>query len=186
MTYAVCLIYGLALLIEEWYAGRMSGKHPRVMYLRKGMAALVLIVLWNNVLVANAAYLKKDVERQQMLSLMTRVVSAVEAREDYVRGETPLAFVGKIRMREMPGFEMFSGDGRTSGLNGLNEKIQIKNYRDYAAYFQYILNEPANLCDEVQCQELEDNAAVRSMPVFPEKGSIEMLDGILVVKMGND
>ena len=110
----------------------------------------------------------------------------MDEKEDYVRGETTVAFIGKINMREMPGFETFGGNGNTSGVQGLTETDQIKNYRDYEAYFQYILNVPVWLCTEEQRVGLWNRPEVKAMPVFPAEGSIEMVDGILVVKMGEE
>lgn len=187
MMYAYCLIYLLALLLGEWEIHNAADNKKRM---AKWIRAITLVIigftLWNYFPVANAAYLKKDLERQQTMSLMTRVVAEMESREDYVRGETQVAFIGKINMREMPGFETFDGNGRTTGIIGLTENDQIKNYRDYEAYFTYILNNPANLCGEEQCVQLAELDAVKKMPVFPEKGSMEVVDGILIVKMGTN
>ena len=184
MMYATVLTYLLIVLIGEWMTGTGGKGHSGFKAIQRAVLLLTGIVLWNNISVANAAYLKKDVERQQVAALMTQVVVAMEARDDYVRGETPVAFIGDIEMDEMKGFEMFSGDARTSGMMGLADNSYIKNYEGYYAYFRYILDNPANLCDEEKCLELEETPSVREMPVFPNQGSMRMQDGVLIVKMG--
>lgn len=84
---------------------------------------LVAFVLVQNVTIANTAYVKKELDANATLSTMTRVVDQLEQRDDYVPGETPVAFVGA-------------------------------------------------------------DPVVAEMPSFPEKGYIECVDGVLVVKMG--
>ena len=84
----------------------------------------------------------------------------------------------------MPGFEAFEGDGRTSGVQGLTANDQIKNYRDYEEYFQYVLNIPIDLCTEEQRSALWEMQEVKAMPVFPDEECMQTVDGILVVKMG--
>lgn len=185
MMYAFCLVYLFALLIVRWFLKTVDEKWRRVgKNIRILTVIIVFLVFWNNIILSNAAYLKKDLERQQMLSLMTRVVAAIEEREDYVQGETRLAFVGKIQKDTMEGFELFAGDGRTSGVIGLNENIQIKNSRNYEQYFRYVLNIPVNLCESQELLNLMNKNEIKQMPVFPAHGSIEMIDGTLVIKMG--
>lgn len=187
MMYAFCFVYLLALLLGKWnYQKAAEAGKRRDKYILAAVTGCVIFVIWNGIPVANAGYLKKDLERQQTLSLMTRVVTEMEEQKEYKPGETTVAFVGKINKREMPGFEMFSGNGNTSGVQGLTETDQIKNYRDYEAYFRYILNIPVKLCTEEQRTELWKEAEVEEMPIFPEEGSIEMVNGILVVKMGEE
>lgn len=187
MMYAYCLIYLLSLLLGEWEIHNVSDdKKQKAERIRIISLIMIGFTIWNYFPVANAAYLKKELERQQTMSLMTRVVAEMESREDYVRGETQVALIGKINMSEMPGFETFDGNGRTTGIIGLTENDQIKNYRDYEAYFTYILNNPVNLCGEEKSIQLSELDAVKKMPVFPEKGSMEIIGGILVVKMGTN
>lgn len=187
MMYSFCFVYLLALFLGRWRRENAPGTGKGLARgVSCGLIAGVIFIIWNGIPVANAGYLKKDLERQQTMSLMTRVVMEMDEKEDYVRGETTVAFIGKINMREMPGFETFGGNGNTSGVQGLTETDQIKNYRDYEAYFQYILNVPVRLCTEEQRVGLWNRPEVKAMPVFPAEGSIEMVDGILVVKMGEE
>lgn len=187
MMYSFCLIYLLALFLGAWRCQGAARKGAKVArYVQIAMMGCVAFVIWNGIPVANAGYLKKDLERQQTLSLMTRVVMEMDKEEEYKRGETTVAFVGKIDMREMPGFETFSGNGNTSGVQGLTETDQIKNYRDYEAYFRYILNVPVKLCTEEQRLDFWNRPEVEAMPVFPAEGSIEMVDGMMVIKMGEE
>lgn len=185
MMYGFCMIYILTLLVAEWNIKNSSEKHRKTAkYARTVIIAGVAFIIWNGFPMANAAYLKKDLERQQTHSLMTRVAERMESQEGYIRGETTVAFVGKIDMPEMPGFEAFEGDGRTSGVQGLTANDQIKNYRDYEEYFQYVLNIPIDLCTEEQRSALWEMQEVKAMPVFPDEGCMQTVDGILVVKMG--
>lgn len=187
MMYAFCFVYLLALLLGEWI--RKNVPASKAGYARAAqllMMAVIVLVIWNGIPISNAAYLKKDLERQQTLSLMTRVADRMDSLENYESGVTPVAFAGKIDMDEMPGFEAFEGDGNTTGVQGLTANDQIKNYRDYEAYFKYILNIPVNLCEEETRLELWETEIVQSMPVFPEEGCMKMVDGILVIKMGEN
>lgn len=187
MMYAFCFVYLLALLLAEWMKKNAQASKARFANaMQLLMIAIVVLVIWNGIPISNAAYLKKDLERQQTLSLMTRVTARMDSLEDYESGVTPVAFVGKIDMDEMPGFEVFEGDGNTTGVQGLTANDQIKNYRDYEAYFKYILNIPINLCEEETRLELWETETVQNMMVFPEEGCMKMVDGILVVKMGEN
>lgn len=185
MMYGFCMIYILTLLIAEWNIQNASPKYQKIArYMRIAVIAGVAFTIWNGFPLANAAYLKKDLERQQTHSLMTRVSERMELQEGYIRGKTMVAFVGKIDMNEMDGFEIFEGDGRTNGIEGLTANDQIKNYRDYEEYFRYVLNIPINLCTEEQRRELWEMQEVKELSVFPDKECMQMIDGILVVKMG--
>ena len=187
MMYGFCMTYILALLIGEWNVENSSIKCQKLArYIRIAILAGVIFTIWNGFPVANAAYLKKDLERQQTHSLMTRVAERMEQQEGYIRGETTVAFTGKMDMPEMPGFEVFEGDGRTSGVQGLTANDQIKNYRDYEEYFQYVLDIPIDLCTEEQRSALWEMQEVKEMPIFPDKGCMKMIDGILVVKMSEN
>lgn len=187
MKYAFCFIYILTLLLADWGIKNIDdGKGIcRGRFVKAVTVAMVALMIWNCIPVANAAYLKKDLERQQTLSLMTRVVSQMEGLEDYESGKTEVMFAGKINLDEMPGFEIFDGDGNVTGVQGLTANDQIKNYRDYEAYFRYILNISINLCSEARRAELWNTEMVKAMPVFPEKGCMEFVNKTLVIKMGD-
>lgn len=185
MKYAFWLIYLFVILaMKEFrlqvYNANMTTKVYRIIFL------LIFIIVWNNIPVANAAYLKKDLERQQTLTMMTQVIGEIEKEEGYIDGQTPVAFIGKIYRNSMPGFEMFEGDGSRSGLIGLNENYQIKNWRDYRSFFYYMLNRDINICEYDQYAHLLETEEIADMPVFPAEGYIKYVDDILVIKMGTD
>ena len=86
---------------------------------------------------------------------------------------------------KIPGFDAYYDISGCEESNPL-EKSQISyNYNTYAAYFRYILNNPARMADNDSWNRLQTDPRVQKMPVYPEEGCMQLLDGLLVVKMGD-
>lgn len=181
MIYAVWLFYLLVLLLADRLVKRLkSVRQGRS--LRYGTILLVFVLLYGNVQIANAMYLKKDMEQDAFLSLMTRVVYRMEEVEKYEPGITPVVFVGNTEQLNdvIMGFEDYCA------INGMGESAVAGMQEDFRCrtYFRYILNNPANIVDGSTWSDMQADSRVREMPGYPKDGCIQMIDNVLVVKLG--
>jgi len=187
MTYAIWFTYVLMLLAIRWFA--TSDKAPAFRYsgvLKVIGGVLVMIFIWQNIVLANSAYMKKDIEAKSTLSLMTRVVAQLEERDDYEMGVTPVAFVGvSDTYVTVEGFEKVKNIIGVGIKTPISQDTSKTTYNVYESYFKYVLNYPINMCPDELHKELKESEEVEAMPSFPSKGCIEMIDGVLVVKMGD-
>ena len=168
-----------------WLAGEfgLPGKPARLV--RLFSCGLVLLILWQNVVLANTAYVKKELEANAALSTMTRVVTVMEQQKDYVPKETPVAFIGVS-----PYVTRASHMDRVKHITGMRRNAVIPSdaseyyYNAYKAYFEYVLRYPIVLCtDEIHAQ-LKEDPRVLEMPVYPAEGCMQIIDGVLIVKLG--
>ncbi len=174
MMYAFWLFYlAVILLLHEL-------PHDRGIWrcLRAASLALIVMITWSGVQTANAAYVKKDMERQATLSTMTRVTQALEETDGYAAGHTPVAFI------DSPLSDVPAAFRKLRAITGIRHASQISGSDYYANYYEYILQQPMNALNRAQCQELAQDPAVEAMPFFPEEGSIIWMGDTLVVKMG--
>ena len=106
----------------------------------------------------------------------------MEEHERYVPGETPVVFIGKPKesLVKSPAFAHVS---EYTGARS-NYVLGVASWDYYRAYFDYILMNPAVMAEEDDWYSMRRNAFVRKMPAFPAEGSIAMVKGILVVKLG--
>ena len=181
MIFSVAFTYLLFIVLLHRGAGDSKGSRV----LRAVSYAFTFIIIWGNVQSANVVYLKKDLDTQSALSIMTRAVERIETHEDYIPGETPVAFVGEFHQDILNGFEdylEFTGGATTPAKLGV---FTDGSYNTYKAYIRNILNIDMNLVDDDTWDRLWDNDALRQGPAFPEKGCIQFVDHILVVNMGH-
>ena len=182
-AYGVWFFYVFILLFAFRLGELLPGRVSRI--LRTAACILVAVLLWQNTVLANTAYVKKEKEAEADLSMMTRVVSMLEEREDFAAGETLVAFIGTPSGR--PGL---SGMEKVSTITGLGDPTIFHAdasrdyYNAYRAYFDYVLRYPAAFCGDADHARLKADPRVQAMPAYPQKGFIEMIDGILVIKMG--
>lgn len=181
MVYAIWLFYLLVLLLTEW----LAQSHPERTGLRVPQwlcMAMITLILYGNVQTANALYLKKDLEQDAYLALMNRIVYRMETVEGYAAGETPVVFVGKHRQlnETIPGFDLYRS------ITGMDSALVANTSEDYRlrAYFQTVMNYPANIPGSDVFRAMEADLTVAEMPAYPAEGSISMIDDILVVKLG--
>ena len=175
MVYGIWLSYLAALL--PVFRGETAGGMKKAA--RWICAGLTVFLLYANVQTANVLHLKKDMEQDAFLSYMTRVVYTMENCDGYTQGQTPVAFVGEPALRTIPGFEKYTRvtGADESAVTGLSEQHRAQ------AYFRYVLDNPAVIADSDVISRMETDSWVEAMPSYPEKGSVAMIDGVLVVKL---
>jgi len=188
MTYPLWMFYVLALLLADWLwmKWQATGDHGRDSWLVTGQRmlcmVLVFVLVYGNVRFANGLYMKKQLEHEAYMSLMTRVVARMEMIEDYIPGETEVVFVDlPDHLNEViPGFKDYWN------VIGMTESDMIYvGARDrYQAFFDYMMSLPILLADEDTWEAASQMEAVQQMPAYPAKGSVQMIDDVLYIKLG--
>ena len=149
---------------------------------------LMLALLCSNIQTANIVYTKKTLEQEAARSLMTRVLYRLEEQKDYATGETTLVFAGVSDqlMEEIPGFEAYYDITGCEAASPIVKANASYNYNAYAAYFRYMLDNPAVMADWNTWNTMLDDPRVQEMPNYPDEGCMQLIDGIMVVKMGTE
>lgn len=180
MIYSFWFIYIFSLLIID--ITYQNNKDSIFFECIKGISlVLASIVLLNNIVISNTAYLKKDLESIATVSTLTRVVEDLENRNDYKVGETEISFVGVAStINTMPGFEFLTSITGLRGSGSISQSGISDHYNLYKAFFNYYLNYPINYSKK----DYSKDVRVLNMPSYPENGYIKNIDGIIVVKMG--
>jgi hypothetical protein len=186
MKYSFWLFYVLCLL--PCFIGTRKKADRTSGVTRWIGAVLVLILLCANIQTANVVYTKKQLEQEGTRSLMTRVLMRLEEREDYVPGETPLVFAGvSDQLQEkLPGFEAYYDITGCETASPIVKSTASYNYNIYAAYFRYLLNNPAVMADWELWNRMQEDPRVAELPTYPAEGCMQLVDGVMVVRMGKD
>ena len=105
----------------------------------------------------------------------------MESTEDYVQGETPVAFIGDFGASALAGTWFDYGQVRELGITS---DTSITYYGALQWYFSKRYGLLDNiLCDKMRLDEIAAWPQVQAMPAFPKKGYCAMVDGVLVVKI---
>lgn len=140
-------------------------------------AILVMVIIVDNCIYANTAYLKKDLEAKNTLSTVTRVIDRIEQVDEYVPGETPVMFVGRLFDSPLGlhrDFFDYDAIGLTRTFSATNEgtlETYLISYLAYPINFVYF------------SEEWGGKPEIQEMPSFPKNGSCRMIDDVLVVKL---
>ena len=113
---------------------------------------------------------------------MTRVLDRMEMMDEYEVKETPVAFIGYLLYSDI----YRRNDGFNYECTGISDVYSLTYYGTYEKYFEYVLNYPLNLVPEKKARELSELKEVEEMGDFPSRGSMKMIDGILVVKLSDE
>ncbi len=184
MYFAMWLVYLLALLLPRELLQQEGGLMQCAKELCQLTAiCLVAVILYGNVQIANSTYTAKRFIQDANLSMFTRIVSDIEEQEDYIPGETLISFVGSpdLALKDMP------KQYRRFYTTGFYDSYVIGGmvHDHYQCYFDYVLMNPGKIASNDQTQALSVHPQVSAMPLYPMHGSIAMVDGVLVVKLGD-
>lgn len=175
MKYSFWFVYVFAVVLAVKYAD--FGK-----FCKAAAFVLTAVIVWNGVLVSNTAYLKKDLELTATLSAYNRIITDLEETDGYKVGETEIAFTGKLSvMKQSAAFRNVSHIIGLNNTTAAGSTAHTDYYNPYIAMFKYDLNYPIVISDK----DFRDDSRVEKMPSYPQKGYIQFIDGVLVVKLGD-
>ena len=187
MVYPIFLFYLLTLLLAEWlYRWCKDNGHVFITAAGKWQKVICILLIgvcmYGNARFANGMYVKKNLEFDGYLSLMTRIVGRMEATPGYQPGETPVAVIGLPNTfnQVIPGFKDY---WNVTGMTGSNPIYTTESSR-IQAYFDYVMSLPVVMADSETLARLKADDSVRAMPCYPAEGFLRFYDGTLVVKLG--
>lgn len=187
MVYPIFLFYLLTLLLAEWlYRWCKDNGHVFITAAGKWQKVICILLIgvcmYGNARFANGMYVKKNLEFDGYLSLMTRIVGRMEATPGYQPGETPVAVIGLPNTfnQVIPGFKDY---WNVTGMTGSSPIYTTESSR-IQAYFDYVMSLPVVMADSETLARLKADDSVRAMPCYPAEGFLRFYDGTLVVKLG--
>lgn len=169
-----------ALLIVLLQAAFESSVDERHLAYRAGTVMLGVSLLGTTIF-ANQVYLKKTLEFDSTLSVMTRVIARAEAVPAFKPGETPVALVGSIEDSELS--VVHEGFEKLDALDAAANNFAATDDTGNIWYTWEVLGYPFSLVDAYTLGQLEQRDDVQAMPAFPAQDCCQMIDGTLVVKL---
>lgn len=142
---------------------------------------LIILILFGNIRLANTFYATKEMATEQTSNYLNRVAYSIESFEHYIPGETKVMFIGvpdmKLELND-------SSDSMRLLAGAANDFALITGEASrYERYFKRILHSNINAVDTKEYKNL-DIDYINSMPKYPNKNSIQYLDDVLIVKLG--
>ena len=187
MLYSYCLVNVYAVAVTEqalallWPEGPAADRLPIRRCAAMALPLLLMLIFFDKTVFANQLYLKKELEIDSTLSVMTRVLDRLEQTEGYAVGETPVAFVGSLDASQInqdkPAFAYMKR------FNGSEENYAITFSDTYWMYMRDVLGYPIVRAQDAE--RIAQQEAVAAMPAFPQTGSVALVDGVAVVKLSN-
>lgn len=170
MKYGMCFIYIIALMLAD---------RCKINPARTVTIALVGIIVFCEIQTANLVYLKKNLTYQATYAQMTYVLHDI-IDLGYEPENTTLCVTGMI---DIEGYDEFEDINRITGAN--HENVITKDEKSIDHYFDYVLGYPVNVTSDSEFDEIISKQEYIDMPVFPEKGYVDYIDNVLVVKLMN-
>lgn len=188
ILYSYCLVDVYAIAVTEYAIG-LTEEAPRqsiwTRWIGRGVIAtfplMFCLLFLDKTLYANQLYLRKDLEYDATLSVMTRVVDRLEQLDGYEAGKTPVAIKGLLvdSVFDQPR-AAFSGTEKVTGM----EKNLATTYEDtHWDYWSDVMGYP--IVRSEHPEEVVNLPEVRDMPSFPQKGSVAMVQGVAVIKFSD-
>ena len=184
MMFNLHVIYLFASMLLEMFLADVlpEGKTWSLVQMgaRYVLPCVLCVLIFNNVVFSNQAYLKKDMDYQTTLLTMTRIIDRMEQLEGYIPGQTPVVIVGTLASNHIqagrPGLQELPG-------LGLWHRYSVTYPTTYWWYFEEILAYPINLISVGDSEPWSQREDVKAMPVFPAAASCQMIDGTAVIKL---
>ncbi len=146
------------------------------------MEVFIILIACLNCELDNRAFMQQEYIVQSSIMYLNNVVAQIKTVEGY-DDEMPVAFVGVCID---PAIDRIDSGYHTINLAGANTMQQVVNTAirwDWTrpAFFGRYLGFSTNFLNWDSCAELQKRPEIQDMPIYPDDGSIKVVDGIVVV-----
>lgn len=142
-------------------------------------ATCIILITFNNIQASNTVLLDRTIRYSATQSLVTEILTRIDELPGYIEGETKVAFVGNLDGQLLPPASVTT----SSSLTG--QKQTGEAYTGYR-YLQIMINDlmlrKTSILSESQASQLGKTDMVMALPTWPNSGSVQLIDGVVVVR----
>lgn len=171
MLQSLCVVYLFVILLYE--------KHLKIKPANV-VASLMALIIFNNLLIANISYFYMQKTYETSYATATEIVHCIHDKEDELEFES-IAIVGGLkipgddwRRRELAMVYTMSELSRNLIFDSFHTKSFLLN----------VLSEEYTYAEDDVVEVLEEKEEVRSMPCWPSRECMALVDNVLVIKLG--
>ncbi len=183
MIYGLCYILLAPLALVDFAAQERKPEFEKSA-LQTAASWIILLTMaltaYSYVIHCNKAYFKIDLSRQQCASYSTRLLERIEACEGYT-SKAPVILVGST------GQDLVNPTPELGEvvLDGIYDFPQLRRSYSYGIYLRDYMGfpNPVQVGNSNEALALEKTEEVSNMPVYPAAGSIQVIEGAVVVKL---
>ncbi len=167
-----------AVVLEYAYTEKMwSGTVEKARcYSCEAAAVLMCLLAIINVYLGNQAYLRLHMQYENAYSFYTTVMTQVRMTPGFDKN-TKVALVGKTYFANQ--YPEFREAKQIMGTN--SDMINVHAYRSFVRY--YIGDDEVIFASNEQIAAIRETEEFQKMPVYPYYGSVQEVDGVIVVKL---
>lgn len=143
-----------------------------------GMSVLLAGILIINIYVANESYLNMYLRYENAYSFFTSLTADIKRMPEFTEG-TRIAVIGDWQSPEFYE-QQFDTNLYLTGTTGF-----LPSDYTYSAFLNYYIGFPAECVSEEEAAALRQTEAFQKMSCYPYYGSIDVIDGVIVVKLSD-
>lgn len=186
IVFPIVLLYSGVIMVLACDTGLDGASKTRcrlVSALRMVTTLCLCIIVLNFTVSSNQAHIKKTVEEEATLSVMTRLIDRIEMTEGYEAGSTTVVLVGDLNESSIAQHRL--GYNLNQAPFWKADSFCMTYINTYRWYFQQILGYPINLANSYIAKQYSELNEVMERPVFPAIGCSRMFGDVLVVRLSD-
>lgn len=158
----------------------MHGRKKAFILAESGLISIIVLIVGVYVYYDNSAYLKATFLQEQTMAWYNTLISEIKGTEGY-RDEYPVAYIGMYEAEDRSFAHIPSMENavRITGYD-LNMQDLVNNYKMYE-FMSLRCGYAPELYQDVE--KLKNTEEVKNMEIYPDKGSIKVIDNVVVVKL---
>lgn len=173
MLHGICLYYVLAMILfDKWIPSHFS----------TAFAALVMVIAVNFAIIANISYFWMSKCYEKSYCMGTELMRTVVSYQIEHESIDTVAFVGSRQQ------EVYSEDSLfTQKVHILSACLEEDLLYDHIHTYLFLKNTygiAVKGVTDAQLEELESLEQVQQMSIWPARGSSQIIDGVLVIRIG--
>lgn len=190
MRHAWCYVFMFPLVFINWmsmkYSEDIENKYLNIIssVYFKGLKYVTLIItavmVINFIVIANIGYWSLEIKNQRVYGLMNRIVYSIENFEGFSY-DMPVYFIGTERNEFYIDTKM--SDDEIKELTGLERSPLIYSDTRFHEYVENYLGVYFKWTTSKQREEINATDEFKEMRHYPEKDSIKIINGVLIVKL---
>ena len=161
----------------------MAEKNDLHFYCNAPSIFISFIIIWSCMWQTGASYTALGMTCKQASTIAQNIYCKATDLDDY-SDKYPYCFVGSYLKNQDPKGEIYN---RAIGFSTLGLDFPTDDGREgtWKYFFKYTMGISINTKSEKQAQSIRDSEEFKSMPCYPIKGSVKVIDKTIVVKFDN-